>query len=639
MFIVLPLALLFLSTRAQNAEYEYVVIGSGPGGGPLAANLARAGHSVFLIEAGEDHGESLLQQVPVFADQSAEDPTMSWEFFVNHYEDTKQAYRDSKYTWRLSNGDYYVGTNPPQGAEPLGILYPRVGTLGGCGQHNAMNFAMPPDNDWNSIANLNGDASWTADTMRGYFEKIEANKYVKRNGSEAAGHGFDGYIASNRNQIGLLDAQPGFVDHLRRLFCASGSTCPNSTEAVYELLQVDSNRLDRDRYEQDSLFQMPLHYDEKRRRSGAYSYLRDTVNTINADGTPRYPLTISTSSLATRVLFDTSGPSPRATGVAYLQGQALYRADRRNNGLQRGNPLEVTATREVIVAGGAFNTPQILKLSGVGPRAELESFNITVVHDLPAVGTNLQDNYEAGIHVEAATPYGSPFQNCTFLAPGDPCLREWKEHGTGAYGMGGAPASFIYRTNVSENADADVYMFGAAGAVFDGYFPGFSSAQWPANSSFWSVVKMQYQNRAGTVKLRSADPQDTPIIDFNYFAEGHDHDLAALKEGVEFVLDVYNKTPAPYGPYKVVRPDPSIDIRQAIMDEAFSHHASSSCPIGLNVSDSCVDSKFRVHGVEGLRIVDASVFPRTPGAFPVLPVFLISEKASDVLLQDAKARM
>ncbi|KAF2643050.1 putative choline dehydrogenase [Massarina eburnea CBS 473.64] len=616
MLSFLSLAILFVTARAQNAEYEYVVIGSGPGGGPLAANLARAGHSVFLIEAGEDHGDSLLQQIPSFADASSEDPTMSWEFFVCHYENETQAYRDSKYTWRLPNGDLYVGTGPSEGSQPLGILYPRTGTLGGCGNHNAMNLAMPPDNDWEAIKNLTGDASWSADTMRGYYEKIEANKYLDKNITGAAGHGFDGWLASNRNELRLLDNQP-----------------------VYELLSMDSNRVNRDRYENNNLFQMPLHDDAMRRRSSSQTYLRDTVNELNDDGTPRYPLTISTSSLATKVLFDTTGPKPRATGVAYLQGQALYRADRRNNGLQHGNPGTVTATREVIVSGGTFNTPQILKLSGLGPRSELESFNISVIRHLPAVGTNLQDNYEAGIHAEASTPHGSPFANFTFLAPGDPCLGEWKEHGTGAYGMGGAPASFIYRSNVSENADADIYMFGAAGAVFDGYFPGFSSAQYPPNSSFWSVVKMQTQNRAGTVRLRSADPQDTPIINFNYFAKGRDHDLAALKEGIEVVLDVYDDTPAPYGPYQVIRPDPSIDIKQAIMDEAFSHHATSSCPIGLNYTDSCVDSKFRVHGVEGLRIVDASVFPRTPGAFPILPVFLISQKASDLLLQEARTRL
>lgn len=126
---------------------------------------------------------------------------MSWEFFVDHYENEEQAYRDSKYTWRTVNNTYYVGTDPPEDAEPLGILYPRAGTLGGCGNHNAMNLALPPDSNWDYIANLTGDSSWSAETMRGYFEQIESNQYISRNGTNGGngsatdGHGFDGWLA------------------------------------------------------------------------------------------------------------------------------------------------------------------------------------------------------------------------------------------------------------------------------------------------------------------------------------------------------------------------------------------------------------------------------------------------------------
>jgi choline dehydrogenase len=118
---------------------------------------------------------------------------MSWRFFVNHYEDQEQAYRDSKYTWRTTNNTLYVGTSPPEGSEPLGILYPRTGTIGGCGNHNAMNFALPPDNDWNHIANVTGDSSWNAENMRQYYERIEHNDYIT-NGTSPEGHGFDGWL-------------------------------------------------------------------------------------------------------------------------------------------------------------------------------------------------------------------------------------------------------------------------------------------------------------------------------------------------------------------------------------------------------------------------------------------------------------
>ena len=215
---VVTVGLIVAKTLAQNTDYEYVVVGSGPGGGTVAANLARAGHSVFLIEAGEDHGDSLLQQIPslyaelpttasrilIFiysADPSAEDPTLSWEFFVDHYQDKEQAYKDTKYTWQKSDGDLYVGTSPPNGSKPLGILYPRAGTLGGCGNHNALNFALPPDSNWDHIANVTGDATWNADTMRRYFEGIENNQYVQINSSAAEGHGFGGWLAVSLKNI------------------------------------------------------------------------------------------------------------------------------------------------------------------------------------------------------------------------------------------------------------------------------------------------------------------------------------------------------------------------------------------------------------------------------------------------------
>jgi len=146
---------------------------------------------------------------------------------------------------------------------------------------------------------------------------------------------------------------------------------------------------------------------------------------------------------------------------------------------------------------------------------------------------------------------------------------------------------------------------------------------------------MQVQNRAGTVRLRSADPQDTPLIDFNFFAQGGDHDLQALSEGIEIAQRIFNSTGAPYGPFTQIEPIPGRDVRQALRDETFSHHASSSCAIGpVNGTGTCVDSRFRVQGVEGLRVVDASVFPRVPGAFPILPTFMVSEKATDVILED-----
>lgn len=119
-------------------EYEYVVVGSGPGGAPLAARLAIAGHKVLLIDAGADHGHAIRQMVPALQLQSTEYEPMRWDYFVHHYSNLTRQEEDSKMTYRTPTGDFHVGPNPPANSEPLGILYPRAGTLGGCSAHNAM---------------------------------------------------------------------------------------------------------------------------------------------------------------------------------------------------------------------------------------------------------------------------------------------------------------------------------------------------------------------------------------------------------------------------------------------------------------------------------------------------------------------
>ena len=153
----------------QNPDFDYIVIGSGAGGGPVAVRLAEAGYKVGLIEAGQAP-EQLWYDVPVFHAFASEHPEISWEFFPKHYEDVARSKRDTKYL-------------PDKG----GVFYPRAGTLGGCTQHHAMITVYPHNSDWQNIADLTGDASWAPDKMRAYFEKLERCTYVKEG---AAGRAF-----------------------------------------------------------------------------------------------------------------------------------------------------------------------------------------------------------------------------------------------------------------------------------------------------------------------------------------------------------------------------------------------------------------------------------------------------------------
>lgn len=189
--------------RADNetTEYDYVVVGSGAGGGPLASRLAIAGHKVLLVEAGDDQGDSYEYRVPAWQLNAQTVPSMAWDFYVQHYEDWARQERDTKMTWRQTNGELYVGQDPPSGAERLGILYPRSGTLGGCGSHNAMVMIYPFASDWEHIQSITGDDSWAPDNMRKYFTRMERCEYLP---NSIVGHGFNGWLPTALTPLTLV---------------------------------------------------------------------------------------------------------------------------------------------------------------------------------------------------------------------------------------------------------------------------------------------------------------------------------------------------------------------------------------------------------------------------------------------------
>jgi choline dehydrogenase len=196
------------------------------------------------------------------------------------------------------------------------------------------------------------------------------------------------------------------------------------------------------------------------------------------------------------------------------------------------------------------------------------------------------------------------------------------------------------------DGDPDLFIFGGP-TLFKGYYPGHSErATFDKKHFTWAILKAHTRNREGTVKLESADPRDMPDINFNYFGmseaatEASERDLNAVAEGVSFARRIMdnaplfdNKPPEEQIPgYQVSSVE---QVKQFIKDESWGHHASCTCPIGPDDdSNAVLDSRFRVRGVRNLRIVDASVFPRIPGYFIVLPIFMISEKATDVILED-----
>ena len=169
------------------------------------------------------------------------------------------------------------------------------------------------------------------------------------------------------------------------MFELSGDLEPDNLEHMAELLNRDINRLDTDRYANPLMFVLPTAISPT---TGSRSSIATYINSVVRAG---HPLAISLHSLATRVLFERRGGKTTAVGVEYMVGEGFYSADGRYDASEDGEVRTVRAKREVVVSGGTFNTPQILKLSGVGPREELEALEIPVVVDLPAVVSFLVD--------------------------------------------------------------------------------------------------------------------------------------------------------------------------------------------------------------------------------------------------------
>ncbi|RFN47954.1 choline dehydrogenase [Fusarium flagelliforme] len=639
----------FIAKRADSTEYDYVVVGSGAGGGPVAANLAIAGYKVLLIDAGGDAGDDLVERVPALNLASSEFEKTRWNYFVNHYSDLEQQKRDSKMTYENSDGSLYIGAEPSKDAKALGILYPRSGTLGGCTRHNALISILPHDSDWTNIATLTGDSSWSPKNMQSYFKKLERNRYLP---SSIIGHGFNGWLGTSLTSLHLVVEDLKFLSLVISAATAMGKNLLglllHTVTGLGNILLADINAPGQ--ASRPGLYQVPLAMSDSV-RSSPRELILDTANAVNKDGSRKYHLDIKLNTLVSKIRFDKSGSKPRAAGVDYLEGPSLYSADPRSTSDKSTDTGSVNAKREVIISAGAFNTPQLLKLSGVGPKKELESFDIPVVVDLPGVGTNLQDRYEATVIGKSETDF-TITSKCTFMTTDpDPCLEEYKKGktpiGKGVYATNGIALAAVMKSSVAEG-EPDLLISGGP-AKFTGYFHGYSrEALADAKHWSWIILKAHSRNNAGTVTLKSKDPQDMPLINFNYYDTGvnangeGDKDLQATYEGFQWGRKAFDKLIPLDGDFDEVWPGRNVtkkeDIKQYIKNEAWGHHASCTCPIGADDDPMAVlDSQFRVRGVEGLRVVDASVFPKIPGFYIALPLYIVAEKASDVIVKAAKS--
>jgi choline dehydrogenase len=603
-----------------------------------------------------------MYKVPVFHGHSTEYPKASWDFFVRHYTDDALQKRDTK-----------VVEDEDLPADLKGqklIWYPRAGMLGGCTAHNAMITVVPQDSDWDDIAMMTGDNTWRAENMRLYWARLEQCKYVSRpsgfssalskafsalkSGSPksdpAHGHGFDGWLPTS-------GSDPGLLLRLLRDKQLTGVLLNTVKTALREhigdpLLKLatrfDPN--DRRNASAQGIVFTPLTVD-KGRRVGPREYLlsveadlkeKNAKFQAKPQGKPPGSLTIKKHALATRVLFE----GKRAVGVEYIDRSHVYRADPQAatatpdpSTLPRTKAL---ARREIILAGGAFNTPQLLMLSGIGPRDQLEKFGIPVLVESKGVGANLQDRYEVGVVSKFETDF-TLTKNGKFAPPDDDTpdelLAEWERGEPSIYASNGALIGIIKK---SDNwlKDPDLFIFGLP-ANFRGYSKRYAKElQRHRNLFTWAILKARTEN-TGRVELTSANPWDPPRINFQHFRDGlgtGEQDMKALIDGVKFVRKMNARLNRDKVKNTEIWPGPNVDdddaLHQFIRDETWGHHASCTCKMGRDEM-SVLDSRLRVRGVERLRVVDASVFPKIPGYFIVTAIYMISEKAFDLIKEDA----
>jgi choline dehydrogenase len=459
------------------------------------------------------------------------------------------------------------------------LLWPRGKTLGGTSSINGMLYVRGNPADYDNWAQM-GCRGWSYEEVLPFFKKSETYR----------GSGDSEY----RSQGGPL-----IVEDYRTILPLTHRFVEAAQQAGFEFTPDYNGK------QQEGVAYSQMTRRGKWRGSTAQTFLREARGRAN--------LKVETDALVTKLLFD----GRRCTGVAFRQ-----------NGVDR----EETAAREVILCGGAVNSPHVLHISGIGPAQHLQSIGVPVVHDLPGVGANLNDHYVVRVshRVRDAVTINQ-------LARGARLMREavkFATVGNGALTFGVTSAMVFCRSREGLAAP-DLQLLFTPASYAQGVFrqlerePGMTVA----------VCPVRPESR-GTIMAQSPDPTVYPAIRPNYLSAPSD--LRVLSAGLNHTRHIFAQ-PA-MAPYTVVEtvPGPAVQSDDQFREFARNNgtnvfHPVGTCKMGTDPM-AVVDPRLRVHGIQGLRVIDASIMPAVTTGNTNAPTIMIGEKGAQMIKEDARAQ-